>query len=487
MDLADHFRVILHNWWRILLASLLVAGAVYYLSGNREDVFESNATMSVSSGVATSGSASSRDQNVFLAQTYAELATTRPVVAKAVKLSKLPIDIDTGLSRVSAEAASDTGFLTLKAQGPAPRAASRLANSLAVSLQEEVSRQQDKATAQDLDSVNSEIKSVQAELAQTAADAPTRLELETRYAALLDAAVARRTQPRDRVEVVSPAQPPGGPTSPRPTRDAVLGFVAALVILSELSVALYALGDRLPRGLDPESVAVAIGLPVLATVPRGSGASVVEAFRTLRVSLASLPPGQRPRSVAIVSPHEGAGKSFTSINLSKAAGAQQSGVLLIDGDLRRPVIHERLDIPRKPGLTDVLARGHVPGALNSVGVGSEYSVGEPRRFLVLPSGEPVQDPGAVLGNDAVQRVEMGLDSPPTLVVVDTPPAALFADAVAIATQCSAAILVLDAKKARLRSTRATIASLERGGVHLLGVVLNRAAGSRRRNRYSAYA
>jgi capsular exopolysaccharide synthesis family protein len=485
MDLADHFRVIAHNWWRILIVALLVAAGVYYYSSTRDDRYEASTTMSVSSGLASSGSVSPKDQSVFLAQTYAELALTRPVVAAAVKDGDLSISTDTARDNLGVEPASDTGFLTITASGDRPREASALANATAVALREAVASEQERAVEQDLESVNEEIASVQAQLATTAEGTPARAELETRYSALLQAAIERRTQPRDRIEVVSPARPPEAPVSPRPKRDAVLGFLVAAILAAEASVAIAALSDRLPRNLDPERVGQMLGAPVLASVPRGSGPPTVEAFRALRTSLVALPDGARPRTIAIVSATENAGKSFTSINLAQAAAAQQSGVMLVDADLRRPVVHQLLQVERIPGLTDVLAGTELQGAVHSVGVSPEYATGHPRRFLVLPSGTDVRDPVATLSGGALLTLDRRFEEPPRMVIFDTPPVALFADALAVAAQCDAVIVVVDAKSSRLRAVRTAMARVERGGGTIIGVVLNRVSGSRR-DRYSAY-
>jgi len=484
MDLADHLRVIAQNWWKILLVSLLVAAGVYYLTSQKPEVFESSATMSVTSGSTNGGSGSTKDQSVFLAQTYAQLAVTRPVVTKAVKRSGLSISPGTAQARLSVSAATDTAFLTITAQGPTPRSASRLANSLAREVQLEVARQQTLATAQDLDSVNAEIATIQAQLSQVPSDSPQRSELDARYAALLDAATARRTQPNALVVVVSPAEPADAPTLPRPKRDALLAFIAALIITAELSVLLRALGGGLNGTLDSETVRAAFGLPVLALVPSGSGPPLVEAFRGLRVNLAAMRPDERPQTIAIVSTQADAGKSFTAVNLAMSTAGQATGVLLIDADLRRPTLHQRLGLPKAPGLTDVLGGAELYGALYSVGLDSGYEADEPHRFLAVPSGVAVLDPVAVVTHDLVARIACGFERLPGLVIFDTPPLALFSDALAIGAQCDAVILVIDAKRTRLKSTRDTITSLQQADASILGIVVNRVKS--RREHYDAY-
>ena len=481
MDLSEHFQVIAHNWWRILLVALLVTAGVYYLSARRADVFDASTQLSVTAGD-SAGAQTVREETVFLTQTYAQRATTRPVLRQAIKGSGLKISTDDAASRISASAASDLGFLTIDAEGPTPSDARKLANAAATAIIADVTAQQQRVEDQDLAPINKETDALSTQLNGLPSTSTERPALQARYEALLQSALVRRTAPKNTVEVVAAAELPTGPVSPKPSRDALLGFLAAVVIAGELSVALHGLSDRLPRGLDAEEVGRLIGLPVLASIPRGSDAVVVEAFRILRTSIFGLPLDQRPHSIAVVSANAGAGKSFTCINLARSASAQQPGVLLVDADLRRPVIHERLKINREPGLTNVLEGASARGAVHSVGVSPEFAVGEPRRFLAMASGHAVRDPVAVLSGDALARLVAKLDETPNLMIVDTPPAANFADASAVAAQCDAVILVLDASSSRLQDARSVTASLARSGAQLLGVVLNRAT-QRRDARY----
>jgi len=483
MDLADHFRVIAHNWWRILIVAALVAMSVYYVSNHQAKVYSAEAQLSVTA--AQQGSFPvSRDDVLFLADTYAQRATTRPVVTRALKDGKINLDVFTAQGLVSATTSGTTGFLTITAEGPSPRAASRLGNALATALIADNKQQQQLQLTNDLAPVKAQIDALATQIQALPVGNPERSALETRYAALLQAELTRDTQPTNQVALVSDAGLPTGPARPKPLRDAVLGFLVALVIAAELSVAIESLSDRLPRSGDPEAIARMFGLPVLAMVPRGSDDErpVVEAFRTLRTSLAALPAEQRPKTITVVSAQAGAGKSYTAINLARSAAASQSGVLLVDADLRRPVIHQRLDVARQPGLSDVLGGRSARGAVHSVGLSPAYAVGEPRRFLVMPSGPPVPDPVVVLSRDSVRRVLEAVDESPNLTIFDTPPAALFGDATAVASQTDVTILILDARKSRLRSTRNVVTTLTRSGANILGIVVNR-VGVPRSGRY----
>jgi Mrp family chromosome partitioning ATPase len=90
----------------------------------------------------------------------------------------------------------------------------------------------------------------------------------------------------------------------------------------------------------------------------------------------------------------------------------------------------------------------------------------------------VSDTVGVLGGRAFRGVLDQLDTA-ELVVVDTPPGAVYADALAVSAQCDATLVVLDAKSTRRRAARLLIDSLERTGATIIGVVVNNATYSRR--------
>jgi capsular exopolysaccharide synthesis family protein len=253
-------------------------------------------------------------------------------------------------------------------------------------------------------------------------------------------------------------------------------------VSAEAAVAIRALSDRFADSQDMDEIARFTGLPVLAALPRGSEADAIEAFRILRTSLLSVPLADRPRTVAVVSSQPGEGKSFTAINLARAAAQLDSEVVLVDADLRRPVVHVRLELPREPGLSDVLAGADPESVMRRVVEGEiRFRVREsgaplserPTQYRVITSGAAVADPSSALSGRAFPRMLDTLDQPQNLVVVDTPPASMFADGLTVAAACDVTVLVLDVHASRTRVVKRTIQSFQQVGAHLAGVVVNR--------------
>lgn len=462
MDLMTHFRVILANWWRILLASLLVAAAVFLFEARKPDVYRARTVLNVQSGTVDPGERQS-ENDAFWATTYARYGGTQYVVSRGVKASGLDISTGTAMDRVSVDASGKTGFITVSATGPDRKSAEALARGVGLALVRFVGDQQSNALQRDLQALNEQMMLLQSQLA-TLPDGPARNAVQRNFDALVGAAADRRIQPTQQVFVLAGARAPSSPVAPQPMRSALLAFAVAVVVIGELTVLAHAVGDRFNRSDDTADVTRLTGLPVLARVPKGDDAEVVESFRSLRTNLVLLDGAGHPRTVAMVSANPGAGKTFTAVHLARAASDLEEKVVLVDGDLRRPAVHERTGVDREPGLREVLQGADVAASLRRV-EGSSF-------LRVLPSGGAVTDPSAVLGTRAFRHVLDALRAV-RLVVVDTPPAALFSDATAIASQCDAAVLVIDVQTSRRREVRSTVESLDRAGVNLVGVVINR--------------
>src|SRR3954463_14378647 len=102
MDLAEHFGTIWRRKWRILLVTVVVVGGVFAWRKTRPKVYSATALLSVTPA-RTTNAPISKDDVQFLAETYAALATTRPVVGAAVQSSKLPMSVEVAQSLVATD------------------------------------------------------------------------------------------------------------------------------------------------------------------------------------------------------------------------------------------------------------------------------------------------------------------------------------------------------------------------------------------------
>jgi capsular exopolysaccharide synthesis family protein len=472
MTLADHLRVIATNWWRILAIALAIGALAYGFSNSRDKVYQSGTLLSVAPGLGAPDQVQlDQDALSFRAEFYARIATQRQQARAGAAEARLDISDSEATSRLTT-ITNEAGFIFLQARGPSPEEATALANGVAEALRDFVAGEQADLAEAQVAVLEQRLERLETQRATAVAEGEeatvTRLDVsigDTRQA-IVDA----QTRAQFQISVVTSAFPNRDPIAPRPSRDALLAFLLAGIISAEVFVIVRTYSDRFARAQDAASITELTGMPVLAMIPRGRGPDVVEAFRTLRTNLLFLEGAGRPRTVALVSPNPNSGKSFCAIHLAESAVAVDTEVVLVDADLRRPVIHSRVRVPREPGLSDALRGADIHHCVHCV-------EGIPN-LKIMPSGSPVSDTVGVLGGRAFRQVLDTLDTA-ELVVVDTPPGAVYADALAVSAQCDATLLVLDAKTTRRRAARQLIDSLERTGATLIGVVVNNASYSRR--------
>ena len=169
------------------------------------------------------------------------------------------------------------------------------------------------------------------------------------------------------IELVTPAQKPASPSSPQPSRDALLGVVAGLAV----GLAAAFVRDNLDDAVSSKEIAEQlVGVPVLAMVPmvstwkkreqpmvisRSSPTSpAAEAYRSLRTSLQFTRNDQTLRTLLVTSPAAAEGKTSTLANLGTAFAQAGERVVLVSCDLRRPRLGQFFGIDEQVGLTSVL-------------------------------------------------------------------------------------------------------------------------------------
>jgi capsular exopolysaccharide synthesis family protein len=462
MDLTEHLRLIFQRKWLVLGASLAVALLVFGWRTTQPKTWSAASLIDVVASGGQQSTTATEESVLFTSESYAELATTRPVLARAGAAVQPPLDLPTVEQRAKTSS-TRAGYIDIVVTGPTPAAATQLADALAQAIVDTVANRQSQQTTALLQPAQAQITELENRLNELGPNDQRRETLRLQYEALVQNAAETRLRAVDRLSVVAPAHAADGPVSPHPKRDALVTLIVALVVNSELAVFLVRLGDRFGEEDVAAAISAEIGLPVLAEVPQGDDEQMLEGFNSLRTNLMFMQP-ERLRSVAVVGGESGVGKTFVAVNLAKSIGRLEVPVVLIDGDLRRPAVHERLGTTRAPGLKEMLDGKDV----------SARPVPDVPSLQVLPAGAPAPDPARLLVSNEFRTFLESLSWAET-VIIDTPPTGPFADAVAIGLRCDAVILVVDSRRARRRRLRRVTDNLRQSGVNLLGVVVNRTA------------
>lgn len=498
MDLRRQFNVVRHWLWLIVIVVVLAAGAAYVVSINLPKAYEGRTTLIVGQSLTTSAPdytqllASQR-----LSETYAQLATTTPVLAAVIERLGLPMTPEELRRNVVSQAPRDSTLLTIKAYYADPDSAARIANTVAEELiaaspaiegrTENVARFVD----DQLIATQGTIQKIQDDL-DSLLGLPSRTpEVEVEIGVLQGRLLAARQtyslllgyssgSATNLLTAVDPATPIAEPSSPRILLNTGLAAAVGLLLALGLAFLLDHLDDTVKSPDDVSELAAVPTLGVISqmrfdkksgnkhtlatvTAPRSP---VAEAFRGLRTNLEFASVDEPLRSLLVSSALPGEGKSTISANLAVAFAQGGRRVTLVDADMRRPSIHRLFELPNSYGLTTLLRTDN--SSISSVAHETE----EPN-LRVITTGPLPPNPAELLGSHRMRELLQRLGAEADLVVVDSPPLHAVTDAAVLAAEVDGTLLVVHAGRTRRAAARQAKEALDRVGGHVLGVVLNR--------------
>jgi len=172
----------------------------------------------------------------------------------------------------------------------------------------------------------------------------------------------------------------------------------------------------------------------------------------------------RQRVLAIVSPGSGEGRSYVAANLAVVFSQLGERTLLIDADLRAPRQHRLFNIPDRIGLSAVLSGRADRGAVVPV---PEFGT-----LSVLPAGAPPPNPQELLSRHALTVLLNELGTEFDVILLDTPPAKLYADAQNVAFRAGSVMLLARKNHTRVADTTSVVRELGDTGVRIVGSVFN---------------
>lgn len=499
LDVRAFFQTLRRRLWVVLLVPALSAGAAYAAASAQTSLYRSSAEILIGRSQAetifdplrsTSGSPDRTLANqIRLIQSH----DVRGLVRERLGYG----------AEVEATASRTEDVITLTAIDPDPRRAAAIVDSYAQAYldyrrasgaresqtsQAELRRQIDVAEAR-LAALDQEVARRQPDAQEQArtAQANERLPLLAQIAsqrAQLAQLEAAANVDRGGAQLLAPAPVPGAPFEPNPRRDAVLGLGVGLVLGLGLAL-LLDVGDNRIRGKE-QLEALSGKLPVLGLIPVLSGwrnaktthvASIedptsasAEAYRSLRTSIQFLGLDRSLRTIQVTSPAMSEGKTTTLVNLAVALASAGRRVVIVDGDLRRPRVHEFFGVDGRTGFTSVLvgdAAGHE--VLRPV-------VGVPG-LVVVPCGPLPPNPAELLSRPKAQELLASLQGKVDLVLVDSPPVLPVSDAVALSTKVDGTLMVVSAKKTKRNQLVRALELLNQVDANVIGTVLNRAGGN----------
>ncbi len=198
--------------------------------------------------------------------------------------------------------------------------------------------------------------------------------------------------------------------------------------------------------------------------------AATEDYRNLRTSLMYAQVGKQPKVITVTSSNPGEGKSTVCANLGVVLAQAGKNTLVVDCDLRRPMIHKLFGLRNLRGMVDILA--------------DERSMQEVYQEMleglkIVTAGPPPPNPSELLSSERFAEFLEEARQEFDYVLVDTPPVRMVSDSAIIATKANGALLVIDVQSTRKRTLRQSVRSLEAVGAKVLGTVMNNIKASKK--------
>jgi polysaccharide biosynthesis transport protein len=229
-----------------------------------------------------------------------------------------------------------------------------------------------------------------------------------------------------------------------------------------------------------EEVRSSLGMRVLGAIPHVRGvhlvtnlgrgvdlypaAEIAEAFRIVRTAIHLKMQARRTRPILVTSPQQGEGKTVVSSNLAIAMAKSGRRTILVDADMRSPMMHCIHTVSNARGLFNVLC-GELTVSQAVLPSGID-------RLDIMPAGPTPPNPAELLNDIRFNQMVKDLCAAYDAVIIDAPPVIPVADPAIISAWCKTTILVMRARKSNLKEGQESLDRLAAAGASVLGVVVN---------------
>ncbi len=503
VELHRLINIVLRRWWLLLGLTAIAAMIGYTVSLRQTPVYEAAVTVLV--GEITKSTNLSREDiqmSELFAQTYADLAVRQPVLQGVVEMLHLNESWEELRNSVRVQAISGTQLIEIKAEANTPEMARLIADEIANHLiligptkvndgegnfaQTFILKQMADTQSRIL-SGQERVKELEATMSGTISSAKF-VELQTEktnqerliadlvlnYVELSN--LSAQDKNSNSLSIIEPAYAEKVPIRPRVNMNILLsgglGMLLALGIIF-----LWEFTDDSIKSIDDFSQFEKLN--ILGTVGKIKGKNYSEKIVT---HLASASPtkelyrmicnkicvgsADNPiRSIVVTSPEPAEGKSITAANFGVIMAQANIKTILVDADMRHPVLHQVFDVENKSGLADLLASPvtKMQSILKKTSIDN---------LQLITSGESSQDQSDLLRSERISQILEYLKGKADLVIIDSPPALLTADAAILSSQADGVIVVIRARKSTRKAIRQTFNELQEANANLLGCIYN---------------
>ncbi|MBO8131556.1 MAG: polysaccharide biosynthesis tyrosine autokinase [Candidatus Marinimicrobia bacterium] len=293
------------------------------------------------------------------------------------------------------------------------------------------------------------------------------------------------------VRIVDPAIPPEKPVKPNKKLNLILGLLVGVF----LGVGFAFVREYFDRSIKTAEELQNYGLSAIGIVPEidvrtaldkfqkvsqdyESGeslkarlvthydpkSSVAESYRTLRTNIQFSSPDKPVQTMIVSSSGPGEGKSTTAANLAITFANLGRKTILIDSDLRKPILHKVFGISKEPGIAHAI--------LDMVPLNNVISETEIDNLYLVPCGETPPNPSELLASNRMLVILEELKKTYDIIIFDTPPVIAVTDATVLAKITDGIVLVVRANKTDSAALQRTMELLSHVNCNVIGAVLN---------------
>ena len=501
MEIKRYLEVLKRWTWLFVLSALVAGAGAYFISSSMTPIYRaaSRYLIDEAPGTNTASEYSQLLSEQILAQTYVDIATTRPILEETIDTLGLSETTNELRSMISVSAPADRQILVIAVEDTDPQRAADIANTIGeVFIQKNQERDdlryadpirnwQERMTA-----ISNEIN--QYEITINGLEEPLTTEqsaMQSRLQQQLNEAQIRYTEAfnslndlqRDQAKESSNIVPLESavasyvPISPRTTLNTVVAaLVGALLALGFIFLLEY-LDDTVKN---QDQVLADTGLSSLGAIARIKASDptesliaynqprdpLSEAYRVLRTNLGFTAIDGDLDSIIITSASPGEGKSTTAANLAVVMAQAGKRVILVDSDLRRPTQHRIFGLTNSHGLTTALLDNMSPAT-------THVKDTKVRGLRILTSGPIPPNPAEILSSQRMGQLIEELGEESDILLFDTPPVLSVTDAAVLAPQTQGTLFVVQVGETRRDTLTQAVNRVRKTNAHVLGVLLNR--------------
>jgi len=292
------------------------------------------------------------------------------------------------------------------------------------------------------------------------------------------------------LSIIEPAQLPYTPVSPNVKMSVLLAAAVGFVLAVSAALVLEYLDDTIKSTNDLNGM---LGLTVLGSVTRVRGegytdrlitsqgpfSPMSEAYRLIRTNIQYMAVDQPAQTIMVTSANPGEGKSLTTANLGVIMAQANLRTIIVDTDLRQPVMHKVFRVSNMEGVTDLLRSPDVDinDYLKETGI---------ENLRIITSGPLPPNSAEMIGSRRMADLVNRLKNIADVILFDSSPVLAVTDASVLSNRVDGVILVAHAKRTRRDSAKQAVKRLSQVGANILGCVLNQASFSEASYHHSEY-